>query len=153
MVGYLFMTVVNIHLYGKESELLIDMITEFFKIYPSDKNKIKPGLILAVDNNNPEYYVLADNNNTCIVGVVDNIESLSDSVAVKLCGCVKVKINTCDYSKPIIGGYVIFLPSKENQPGYGTFVYTLIPNISSNILGKVIKVIDNETVEIIVTSR
>lgn len=108
-------------------------IAEMFQIHREDKDKIKPGMILAVNEENPDYYVIADIKNTCVVGVVSENpafccggQNVEYGVPVALAGRVDVKYSGTN--KPKIGSYVGL---DINNPGYCCVTET-------NIVGKVI---------------
>lgn len=108
-------------------------IAEIFQIHKEDKDKIKPGMILAVDEENPDYYVIADIKNTCVVGVVSENpafccggQDVKYGVPVALAG--RVNISYSGTNKPEIGSYVGL---DINNPGYCCITET-------NIVGKVI---------------
>lgn len=108
-------------------------IAEIFQIHREDKDKIKPGMILAVDEENPDYYIIADSKNTCVVGVVSENpafccggQNVEYGVPVALAGRVDVKYSGT--SKPEIGSYVGL---DTNEPGNCCVT-------ENNIIGKVI---------------
>lgn len=131
------------------------MLEIAFKIHEKDKDNITPGMVLAVDVQNPDYYVLADKDNTCIVGVVSSepvciSENKSDnkySVPVAFTGRIKVNFDGLAYT-PRIGCWATLHPSK---PGY---VCCTLDNNSKElndgqIVGRIIKIIDDSTVEVL----
>lgn len=131
-------------------------LAEIFQIHPEDKDKIKPGMILAVDEKDPDYYVLADENNDCIVGVVSENPAFccggadcKCGVPVALAGRVKVKFSKLGYT-PRVGNWAVLHPS---IPGVCSSTLGKHSNLDGTNIGKIIKVIDNETVEIIVSLR
>ena len=122
---------------------------EMFKIHPEDKDKIKPGMILAVDSKDNDYYVLSDIDNCCVVGVVSENpaycaggDGCEYSVPVALAGRVKVKMNT-EMRKCVVGDFVTW---SDTKPGYG-----FATMYNDDTVGKIIKIIDENTVEIIVS--
>ena len=131
------------------------MLEIAFKIHEEDKNNITPGMVLAVDTQNPDYYVLADKDNTCIIGVVSNkpICISKDkneneySVSVAFTGRIKVNFDGLAYT-PRIGCWAILHPSKT-----GYTCCTLDNNSKElndgKIVGRIIKIIDDSTVEIL----
>lgn len=131
------------------------MIIETFQIHLKDKDKIKPGMILAVDEKDPDYYVLADKNNTCIVGVVSENpaycaggDDCEYGVPVALTGRVKVKFEKFCYT-PRIGSYAVLHPFKS---GYCTCTLGKRKDNDYLTVGKIIKIIDDETVLILVST-
>ena len=140
----------DIYSIGQVWSAVYNDYAEIFRIHPQDANIIKPGCILAVDMENPDYYVLADNKkNNVIVGVVSENpaycaggDDCQYGVPVALAGRVNVKIEDgCEFK---IGDYV----SVSNiKAGYGTVV-----NSSKNkeTVGRIIKIIDKNTARIIV---
>lgn len=127
---------------------------EIFRIHQKDVNKIKSGMILAVDENNPDYYVLADKDNTCVVGVVSENpaycaggDDCEYGVPVALAGRVKVKFKKTCYT-PRIGS---FAEINFDEPGYCTCTLGNRKSFGNVTVGKIIKIIDDETVEIIVS--
>lgn len=131
------------------------MLEIAFKIHEEDKDNITSGMVLAVDVQNPDYYVLADKDNTCIVGVVSSepvciSENKSDnkySVPVAFTGRIKVNFDGLAYT-PRIGCWATLHPSK---PGY---VCCTLSNNSKElndgqIVGRIIKIINDSTVEIL----
>lgn len=126
---------------------------EVFRIHPEDKDKIKPGMILAVDEMNPEYYVLADKNNTCIVGVVSENpaycaggDDCEFGVPVALAGRVKVKYEKLVFT-PRIGNWAELHP---NIPGYCCSTLGRQKSLNNITVGRIIKIIDDNTLEILV---
>lgn len=108
-------------------------IAEIFQIHKEDKDKIKPGTILAVDKENPDYYVVADDKNICVVGVVSENpafccggQNVECGVPVALAG--RVTVNYSETNKPEIGSFVGL---DINNPGYCCVT-------KNNIVGKVI---------------
>lgn len=131
------------------------MIFEIFQIHPEDKDKIKPGMVLAVDESNPDYFVLADKNNSCIVGVVSENpaycaggKNIDYGVLVALAGRVKVKFNKT-ICTPHIGCYAEVI---LDGSGYCTCTLKGYYNNLSKIVGKIIKIIDDKTVEILINT-
>lgn len=105
------------------------------------------GLILAVDINNPTKHVLADRKNNCIVGVISENpafcaggQDCKQGVPVALVGRVKVKY---EGKTPKIGDFVGL---SKRKAGYST----KCNKFSKYIVGKVVKIIDESTVEILV---
>lgn len=131
------------------------MLEIAFKIHEEDKDIVTPGMVLAVDTQDPNYYVLADKNNTCIVGVVSNepvciSEDKNEneySVPVAFTGRIKVNFDGLAYT-PRIGCWAILHPSKA-----GYTCCTLDNNSKElndgKIVGRIIKIIDDSTVEIL----
>lgn len=131
------------------------MLEIAFKIHEEDKDIVTPGMVLAVDTQDPDYYVLADKNNTCIVGVVSNepvciSEDKNEneySVPVAFTGRIKVNFDGLAYT-PRIGCWAILHPSKA-----GYTCCTLDNNSKElndgKIVGRIIKIIDDSTVEIL----
>lgn len=123
-------------------------VAEMFRLsknYLNCKSVVKR--ILAVDEDNPQEYVLADRHNTAVVGVVSENPAFccggnSDkhSVPVALAGRVSVKY---EGKKPKIGDYVGI---SKVIPGYAT----KCRHNSKYRCGKIIDIIDESTVEIIV---
>lgn len=127
-------------------------LAEIFEIHSEDKDKIKPGMILAVDEKDPDYFVLADKYNKCIVGVVsENPAYCCGSakklgVPVALAGRVKVKFEKFGFT-PKIGNWAELHPL---IPGYCTATVSKRKSAENITVGRIIKVIDDETVEVLV---
>lgn len=129
------------------------MLEIAFKIHEEDKDSITPGMVLAVDTQNPDYYVLANKDNTCIVGVVSSepvciSENKNEyTVPVAFIGGIKVNFDKLAYT-PRIGCWAVLHPSKA-----GYTCCTLDNNSKElndgKIIGRIIKIIDDSTVEIL----
>lgn len=125
---------------------------EIFEIHPEDKDKIKPGMILAVDEKDPDYFVLADKHNRCIVGIVSENPAYccgsakNLGVPVALAGRVKVKFEKFGFI-PKIGNWAELHPL---IPGYCTATVSKRKSAENITIGRIIKVIDDETVEVLV---
>lgn len=132
-------------------------IAEKFRIHEKDKDKIKPGMILAVDNENPDYYVLAGKHNDCVVGVVakepifcSGGDEAENTVPVALSGRVMVKCNLHNHEIPTIGNWIA--ADTKYEDGYGISVENLC-EYKGQIVGKVVKIIDENYVMVIVNLR
>lgn len=132
-------------------------IAEKFRIHEKDKDKIKPGMILAVDNEDPNYYVLAGKHNQCVVGVVskDPIycnggDESEYTVPVALVGRVMVKCNLHRNNIPTIGDWMAI--DTDYEDGYGVSVEDLCQH-KGKIVGKIVKIINENYVMILVNLR
>lgn len=121
-------------------------VAEIFAV-PAHYNKSTiTGLFLAVNNKNPDEYVLADKNNNCVVGIVSENpafccggQDCENGVPVALAGRVKVKY---EGKTPKIGDYITL---SKKTPGYATKTKN-----RNKAYGKIVKLINTSTVEVIV---
>lgn len=121
-------------------------VAEIFAV-PAHYNKgVLTGLFLAVNDKNPDEYVLADKNNNCVVGIVSENpafccggQDCENGVPVALAGRVKVKY---EGKTPKIGDYITL---SKKTPGYATKTKN-----RNKAYGKIVKVVDTNTVEVIV---
>lgn len=122
-------------------------VAEMFKLSEDLDCKSVIGKLLAVNSKNQQECVLADKYNTTIVGVVSENpayccggDGLEHSVPVALAGRVNVKYKG---KKPKLGDYVGI---NKKHPGY----ITKCRHFSRYRCGKIVKILDKSTVEIIV---